>query len=212
MRTFQDWRATHGFSKSPDRVHRGLASTSFSDYSSWPAVDLPHRAQFADLICIPVPVGAKPDHTDDIIEAALFGSGRPVLMVPIRERYTPGSLLGTRVVVGWNGSGEAVHAISAALPFLEVSARVEVITIDEEAAGAADAYEMATYLAFHGIAATGSGIGRKNWSGGDVIDVAVDRAAGLLVIGARQHSGSRALGSATRHILAAKSLPVMMMA
>jgi len=177
----------------------------------WPAVQLPRRAQFADLVCLATP-SEGPDATGELIEAILFEAGRPVLMIPVRDRYAPSALLGMPSVIGWNGSPEAVRATAAALPFLQVSEHIDVVTIDEEASRAADAYELAAYLALHGIPATAAGIGRKDWSGGDVIDVAVERKAGLLVIGARRHTGPRALGSATRHVLAAKPLPVLMAA
>jgi nucleotide-binding universal stress UspA family protein len=209
---FDDWRSAKGLREPLQSRPRALASASFHVLPAWPTVQLPRRAQLADLICLAASAIDGPDATSELIEAVLFGAGRPVLMLPVRERYMPHALLGAPSVVGWNGSPEAVRAVAAALPFLQVSERVDVVTIDEEASRAADAYELASYLAFHGIPAPAAGIGRKDWSGGDVIDIAVDREAGLLVIGTHRHTGQRALGSATRHILAAKPLPVLMAA
>ena len=80
----------------------------------------------------------------------------------------------------------------------------------QEAYGAADAYEIVGHLSAHGIQATAAGIGRKNWIGGDVIDIAGGRDPGLFVMGARRQAGS--LGSATRRYLGSRPFPVLMMA
>jgi nucleotide-binding universal stress UspA family protein len=209
---FENWRLAKGFREPLPSQPRALASASFHTIPSWPADQLPRRAQFADLVCFAVSAAEDPGTTGGLAEAVLFGAGRAVLMVPVHDRYAPGALLGAPSVIGWNGSSEAVRAVAAALPFLKVSERVEVVTIDEDAGRVADAQELASYLAFHGIRATATGIGRKEWAGRDVIDVAVDRKAGLLVIGARCHTEPRGLGSATRHILAKKPLPVLLAA
>ena len=200
---FEEWRISQGFR--PTR-HRGLPSASLSRILELPGIQ--DRAKLADLICIAGLRSADP--AEELIVPLVFGCGRPVLIVPMSEPYLPNSLLGTNAVLGWNGSAEAARATSAALPFLEVSASVEVLTLDEEAYGAADAYAIVGYLSAHGIQATAAGIGRKNWSGGDVVDIARDRAPGLFVMGARRHAGS--LGSATKHYLSSRPFPVLMMA
>lgn len=201
--SFHEWRLAQGLR--PER-RRGLPSASLSQIVE--AHGLESRARLADLICVVPPPAGEP--VEGLIERLVFACGRPVLVVPMAGPYLPNSFLGAGTVIGWNASAEAVRAISAALPFLEVSASVEVLTLDEEAYGAADAYEIVGHLSAHGIQATAAGIGRKNWSGGDVIDVARSRDAGLFVMGARRQAGS--LGSATRRYLASLPFPVLMMA
>jgi hypothetical protein len=200
---FDEWRISQGLR--PTR-HRGLPSASLSLMLERPLVQ--DRAKLADLICIAGP------HTgngaEELIAPLIFDCGRPALIAPLPERYLPNSLLGASALIGWNGSAEAVHATSASLPFLEVSASVEVLTLDEEAYAAADAYALVSYLSGHGIQATAAGIGRKNWSGGDIIDIARDRAPGLFIMGARRQGA--AFGSATKHYLSSRPFPVLMMA
>jgi hypothetical protein len=169
---------------------------------------LKSRAKLADLVCVVPPPSGEP--AEELIERLVFSCGRPVLVVPMAGPYLPNSFLGARTVVGWNASAEAVRAISAALPFLEVSASVEVLTLDEEAYAAADAYEIVGHLSAHGIQATAAGIGRKSRSGGDVIDIVRGRDPGLFVMGARRQAAS--LGSATRRYLGSRPFPVLMMA
>lgn len=201
--SFDRWRVSHGLRAAR---HRGLPSASLSHFEE-PHV-LERRAKLADLICVVPPHSSDP--VQELIERFAFACGRPLLIVPMADPYLPNSFLGARTVIGWNGSAEAVRATSAALPFLEVSAAVEVLTLDEEAYGAADAYEMVSHLSAHGIQATAAGIGRKNWIGGDVIDIAGGRDPGLFVMGARRQAGS--LGSATRRYLSSRPFPVLMMA
>ena len=203
---FERWRVSQGLKS---QRHRGLPSASLSRIPELPK-GLQSRAKLSDLICI---AGSQcSDPVEDLIGSLVFACGRPVLMVPMLDPgpYVPNSFFGTRAVIGWNGSSEAVRAISAALPFLAVSASVEVLTLDEEAYGAADAYEVVTHLSAHDIIATAAGIGRKDWVGGDIIDIAGDRRPGLFVMGARRQAGS--LGSATKHYLTSKPFPALIMA
>jgi nucleotide-binding universal stress UspA family protein len=71
---------------------------------------------------------------------------------------------------------------------------------------------MVAFLAFRKISATAVGVGQRDWSGEDLIDVAVAHGAGLLVMGAHCYMGSEALGTATRRVLAATPLPVLLAA
>jgi nucleotide-binding universal stress UspA family protein len=201
--SFDRWRVSQGLRSAR---HRGLPSASSSESVDLHALE--SRAKLADLICLTPPPSSEP--AEELIKRLVFACGRPVLIVPMADPYLPNAFLGARTVVGWNGSAEAVRATSAALPFLEVSASIEVLTLDEEAYGAADAYEIVGYLSAHGIQATAAGIGRKHWSGGDVIEIARERDPGLFVMGARRHGGS--LGSATRGYLSSRPFPVLMMA
>lgn len=135
----------------------------------------------------------------------LFASGRPALLRPMRD-YAAAPLLGQPVVIGWNGSVEAVRALAGALPFLAASRRVEVLSIGEESVNAFDAYELAKYLGWCGIRAAASGIAKEDWTGGDVVDAALAKGAKLLVMGARPGGG------ATSHMLDALPIAALMAA
>ncbi|WP_204349535.1 hypothetical protein, partial [Stenotrophomonas maltophilia] len=55
----------------------------------------------------------SPAAGNELAEIALFGSGRPVLLVPFIQRDRPA--LGT-VLVAWDGSRAAARAVGDAMP------------------------------------------------------------------------------------------------
>ncbi len=65
---------------------------------------------------------------DSTVEAALFGSGRPVLVVPY-VHAAPARF--ATVLIAWDESATAARAIGDALPLLKLADRVEVVTIAE---------------------------------------------------------------------------------
>lgn len=203
---FEQWRNRHRLELEPEHVElqaepirRGLASASWVDLTN-ESDTLAHRAKFADLTCLAVKPGDARGRAARALDAVLFSSGRPALLQPARDKGAEQSIMGQPIVVGWNGSVESVRALTGALPFIKVSRRVEVLSIGEESVNAFDAYEVVKYLGWSGIRATASGIAVKDWTGGDVVDAAVDEGAKLLVMGARRG------GSATPHML--ETLPI----
>jgi nucleotide-binding universal stress UspA family protein len=62
-----------------------------------------------------------------VIEAALFSSGRPVLVVPHSGRF---ETAGRRVPIGWNASREATRAVHATLPLIAQAEAVTVLPVN----------------------------------------------------------------------------------
>src|SRR5262249_61812370 len=71
------------------------------------------------------------------LEAALFESGRPVLITP----PTPQPQMGTNVLIAWNCSTEQARTTAFALPILKRASRVVVLTVEGGAAVAGTARE-----------------------------------------------------------------------
>jgi nucleotide-binding universal stress UspA family protein len=146
-----------------------------------------------------------------LIEAALFESGRPLLIVPYIQRS---GLKLDRVIACWDGGRTAARAIADAMPFLEQAKAVDVVTVaeerkQEEIAGAS----MTAHLARHGIRATSRQMPKGDISVDNVIlSYAADAGADFLVMGGYGHSRLREfiLGGVTRGILASMTLPVLM--
>jgi len=147
-----------------------------------------------------------------VIEAALFESGRPVLVVPYVHK---GALTLDRVLVCWNGSRNAARAVGDAMPFLHRAKAVEVAIVLGEA-GRTDeiaGVDIGEHLARHQLKVE---VERLTAIKGDVSDTilshAADRGADLLVMGGYGHSRLREfiLGGATRGILRTMTLPVLM--
>ena len=64
------------------------------------------------------------------LEAALFESGRPVLLAP----PSPRPQMGTNVLIAWNCSTEQARATAFAMPLLKQASRVVVLTVEVGAA------------------------------------------------------------------------------
>jgi hypothetical protein len=205
---FENWLREWGVQEQSDGTHLGLASASWIAVRRSPAAELHDRAKLSDLVCIAVKRGSQ---ARSAIERIVFFSGRPVLMQPVSGRHAVGRLIGKPIVVGWNGSAEATRAVAAAIPFLRVSTSVEVVSIGEDTVNAADAFEMAKYLAWHGILARASGIARKDWTGADIVDIAMNRNAEMLVMGAHRHYDKDLGRNATRHVLDQVPMTLLMM-
>jgi nucleotide-binding universal stress UspA family protein len=146
-----------------------------------------------------------------MIEAALFESGRPLVVVPYIQKQ---GLKLDRVIACWDGERTAARAIADAMPFLERAKEVDVVIIaeerkQEEITGA----QMIQHLTRHGIAASARRTTKGDISIENVIlSYAADSGADFLVMGGYGHSRLREfiLGGATRGILASMTLPVLM--
>jgi nucleotide-binding universal stress UspA family protein len=145
-----------------------------------------------------------------IAEQSLLRTRRPVLLAPSRQ----GDLTDS-VMIAWDESPECWHAVSAAIPFLQLAKSVQVISVDRDASSRkASQAEVLAYLRCHGIGATAQVIEPHQLSVGDTLLAAgAEHEAGLLVMGAYSHSRLREmlLGGATRHILKnASARPVLL--
>jgi len=146
-----------------------------------------------------------------IAEQSLLQTRRPVLLAPAR----PQSDLTDSVMIAWDESPECWHAVSAAIPFMQLAKSVRVISVDRDASNRqASQAEVLAYLRCHGIGATAQVVAPELRSVGDtLLAVGAEHEAGLLIMGAYSHSRLREmlLGGATRHILKnASARPVLL--
>jgi nucleotide-binding universal stress UspA family protein len=149
---------------------------------------------------------------EKIVEAALFDSGRPVIVVPYIQK-APLKL--DRTMVCWDGSRAAARAIADAMPLLERAGLVEVVIIANER-GKQDEIEgadMGQHLARHGLKVE---VKRIDYGNLDVADALLSHAADsdvdFIVMGGYGHSRLRefVLGGVTRSILRTMTAPVLM--
>ena len=143
------------------------------------------------------------------LEAALFESGRPVLIVP----KTPPKTIGRNVLVSWNGSVEQAHTNSFALPLLRQAESVTVLWVEGATSPGPTVEQAATHLRRNGVNAKAVSLPAKDRTPGEVIlDQAATLGCDLLVKCAYTQSRLRQMifGGATRHILANANLPVLM--
>lgn len=165
------------------------------------------RARCHDLTLMGL--GRDDPHLRAAAESAIFGSGRPVLLLP---EDIAGLAPPAHVMLAWDGSRVAARAVADAMPLLKRATRVTVaIVVDEKTLPEAEPGEtLLLYLAAHGIVATISHIHGKNTPIADTLqNHAVATSAGLLVMGGFGHSRMRdfVLGGATRGILRDLKVP-----
>ena len=160
-------------------------------------------------------VMAQPDPDlvldDPMLEAALFGSGRPVMMVPSVHR-APAAF--ERIVVAWDRSEVAARAIAGALPLLKRARLVQVVTVDRKPPEAVDhpGFNIARHLARHRIPTELKVVTTTIDIANTLLSLVADESTDLLVMGAYGHSRlrERILGGATRGVLSSMTVPVLM--
>ena len=169
-------------------------------------------AQIARRFDLSIVQQSEPGYENVIITAALFDSGRPVLIVPYI--HTDGFRL-NRVMICWDGSRNAARAIADAQPFLTRAKAIELVTVvsaDIKSGEMRDA-DIARHLARHYpkveveiITATDLDVPNA------ILSHAADTSADFIVMGGYGHSRLREfiLGGATRGMLATMTIPTLM--
>ena len=185
-----------------------LASVEFEAFPGPIEATIVRRARCADLVvCSPY----RPDEPTEIRrsrDAALFDSGRPVLIAPPEAPH----VIGSRCVVAWDGSAVAARAVESALPFLVNAEEITVLIVEADGPSIRDADEIVEYLDLHGADAK---IVREPMQGtiGDTM-IAQSKAlqADLLIMGAYGHAWLREhmLGGTTRYVMLETKIAVLM--
>src|SRR5215813_8777982 len=127
---------------------------------------------------------------DLVVEAALFESGRPMVVVPYIQKR--GMTL-ERVLACWDGGRTAARAIGDAMPFLERAKAVDIVIVAEERkADEVDGANMSEHLTRHGVAASLKRIAKGDLAVEDVLlSYAADSGADFMVMGGYGHSRLR---------------------
>jgi len=172
-------------------------------------------ARYSDLVVATQPYGPGRAATQvTLVEAALFATGAPVLVVP--DNGTDWSRPFGRVVVAWNESDVSFAAIRAAMPMLRRADHVDLVMVDppshsperSDPGGA-----VSLMLARHGVKTEVSILARTLPRVSEIIlRFARDHGAEAIVMGAYGHSRFREaiLGGATREMLEEAHIPLLM--
>jgi nucleotide-binding universal stress UspA family protein len=147
-----------------------------------------------------------------MIEGALFGSGRPLIVVPHAHKQ---GLKLDRIIICWDGSRPAARAIADSLPFLERAKSIDIVVVtgERDKSGEITGTNMRRHLARHGINVeikhiTGGGTGVQS----AILSHATETGSDFMVLGGYGHSRLREfiLGGVTRSILRSMVVPVLM--
>nr|WP_315594657.1 universal stress protein [uncultured Cupriavidus sp.] len=186
-----------------------------SDWGSLSSVLLESRLADLTVLGQTDPTERFAPSDNQLVDEIILHCGRPVLVVPHTGSF-PG--VGQRVVVAWNGSGEAARAIRDALPILARATSVEVVQCVapdrwSNPWNSPGRYAVA-WLQDHGIHATLSESMLDNdvEAGELLLARLADSDADLLVMGAYGHARMRelVLGGVTRTLLSEMTTPVLL--
>jgi nucleotide-binding universal stress UspA family protein len=164
-----------------------------------------------DLNIVAQPDRSNPSQSDFLLEAVLFGSGRPILMVPY---ITKAPIKTDRVLICWDGGIPATRALHDAMPFLHKAKTIDIIAVNEkeDAAGEVSTAALIHHLARRGLSATPY---RVTADGPNIhnaiLSLAADNNTDLLVMGGYGHSRLREfiLGGTTRGIFESLTVPAL---
>jgi nucleotide-binding universal stress UspA family protein len=158
-----------------------------------------------------IPVNKDNSSQRDIVEALLFGAGRPVLLFPeVASEDLPENF--DQIVIAWDNKGPAARAVNDALPFLRSAKTVRLVTIENERRAATEpasrlvqsAEALERQLARHGVDVAISNLDAKGDAAGEVLlDYVMKNKLDLVVMGAYGHARLKQviLGGTTDSIL-----------
>jgi len=145
-------------------------------------------------------------------ERILLESGGPLLIIP---NAWASETIGEKIVIGWNATREARHAVSDAMAFLVAASSVTVLLIDPHehwGHGQEPGADVALYLTRHGVPVAVEKLTTRGPSVAEaLLDYVQQHATDLLVLGAYSHARLRELllGGVTRTLLARMPVPVL---
>lgn len=196
----------------PAAAGQGPATYSFG----WPRTEavedsfIGSHGRVFDLIVLGRP-GPEPENARMApLEAALFESGRPVLVVP---KSAAVSTIGRNVLVSWNRSTQQARTNAFAMPLLHRAEKVTVLTVEGGPVQGPTGEEAARHLRRNGVKAEALTVKRDSRTPGEItLEHANSLGCDLLVKSAFTQSriSQMIFGGATRHILSHATLPVLM--
>lgn len=164
-----------------------------------------------DLNIVAQPDSSNPSQADFLSEAVLFGSGRPMLMVPYINR---GTFKADRVLICWDGRAPAARAVHNAAPFLRKAKTIDVVAVNEneDTVGEASLATFVAHLARRDLAATPHRVTAETSNiHNAILSLAADNDTDLIVMGGYGHSRFREfiLGGATRGMFESLTVPAL---
>jgi nucleotide-binding universal stress UspA family protein len=186
----------------------GAASAGWVELTGRRDETIPKKARVSDLTVLCRPDDEALPQLGAVLEATLFGAGRPLLIIP--PQGVPS--IGRTVAIAWNDGAEAARAVAGALPFVEAAGAVHVLSAETWRTGADVSLDLVRYLEWRGIACTRRAVTSEGESvGAALLDAATGVGADLLVMGGygRTRLSELVLGGVTRHFLAHSQLPIL---
>jgi nucleotide-binding universal stress UspA family protein len=170
---------------------------------------LTEMSRLYDLNIVAQPDRSNPSQSDFLPEAVLFGSGRPLLVVPY---ITEAPVRADRVLVCWDGGKPAARAVHDAMPFLRKATTIDVVTVNEDEGGEASSTALIAHLARRDLPAKPYRLTADTSNiHNTILSLAADNDTDLIVMGGYGHSRLREfiLGGTTRGMLESLTVPAL---
>lgn len=188
------------------RTGRAGADVRWSEMDGLAPAAIAERGARSDFVVTELPSDAEAG-ARRVLRAALFGTDRPVLVVPTKPTFRP---FGRRVAIAWRNDKQAARAVIPVLRWLTAADDTHVLMGLQP--GATDP-EIPRVFLEHGINAELHRLALGSRPFGQVLLTKVhELRADLLVMGAYAHAPLRELilGGTTRYILEHTDIPVLM--
>jgi nucleotide-binding universal stress UspA family protein len=199
-------RARAAFEAWRDKTKDGRAE--FQEIIGHPSQTAAANARNADLVVVARPRNDNEPMAASLVEACLFESGRPVLVVP------PGAAtkFGKHIVIFWDGSRIAARALGDSLPLLAQARSALVLSAGSLDPEVPTGDVVAARLMARGLAAKARSLAPVEREASALAAAAQEAGCDLVVMGAYGHSRVREmiLGGVTRHMLASATMPLLM--
>ncbi len=203
---FEGFMAAHAVPRRSD-VAKGLTFGWTGDTLMSPNAVGEYGRVF-DVLAVGRPGNSASEPHASTLEAALFESGRPILIAPPKAPQH----LGSSVAIFWNGSSETARSIGFAMPLLLRARDVVVLaTPGIRWSGPSDA-QLACSLRRHGVPARTVAMKDTKTPGLALLEKAASLGSDLIIKGGYTQSRLRQMifGSVTSTVLADAKLPVFM--
>ncbi|MFM1816479.1 MAG: hypothetical protein RLZ98_3174 [Pseudomonadota bacterium] len=142
------------------------------------------------------------------LEAALFESGRPVLMAPPEAPST----IGEHILIHWNASLESARALTASLMFLRAARQVSILEPKTDIELFPPATDLQDYFAEHEVKADIVTVNARGKNQGQIaIDECRRLGCDMILKGAYTQSRLRQMffGGATNQLIQSSPVPVL---
>lgn len=185
------------------------ATVSFVEEAGRQVDVIKQHGRLADMIVV-----AKPDRDRNLghntLKAALFHSGRPVLMCPPTTNLP--KVMGANVAIAWNGSAEAARALSQCKAVLRAADAVWVLSNGSDSGPGTSSGDLVSYLALHDITAKVKPFAPDKKVGNELLRVSAELDADMIIMGAYgdSHERETIFGGNTQTVVDTAKLPVLL--